>query len=391
MPTLVRSDARFTLRIRCRRFCTRLVRSGRAYRPASVQALLEDLGGVADSFVCGPDGFVEVASALLMQAGQPGHAIRTERSGQLERSAAAAPRSGAGFDVTASGAAALRAGQTMKTIPRSNGRLGLWRASCRTSLYMPTNADEVWAALAWGAVPSVGLLVGAIAGAFSRMPHQPIAMAMSVGAGLLLAGVSLKVAADAIQIAGAMAAALSLLLGAAVFSASNALLARFGAAHRKRCGECIQQPAESQQPGSGVAIAIGNALDAAPEAMVLGIALRDPVVPLALVIAFSVGNLPVALSSTVGMRAAGRRYAYIFLLWSAIAIGAAVAIVAGYVGFGSLSQAWPPRLQAFGAGALLAMAAETMIPEAFHNSPRFSGLLAAFGFGLLLLVDATTR
>jgi hypothetical protein len=32
-----------------------------------------------------------------------------------------------------------------------------------------------------------------------------------------------------------------------------------------------------------------------------------------------------------------------------------------------------------------------MIPEAFHNSPSFSGLLAAFGFGLLLLVDATTR
>jgi ferredoxin-NADP reductase len=36
---------------------------------------------VVDSFVCGPDGFVEVASALLMQAGQPGHAIRTERFG----------------------------------------------------------------------------------------------------------------------------------------------------------------------------------------------------------------------------------------------------------------------------------------------------------------------
>ena len=94
------------------------------------------------------------------------------------------------------------------------------------------------------------------------MPHQPIAMAMSVGAGLLLAGVSLKVAADAIRIAGPMAALLSLLLGAAVFSASNALLARFGAAHRKRCGDCVQQPAESQQPGSGVAIALGNALDA---------------------------------------------------------------------------------------------------------------------------------
>jgi ZIP family zinc transporter len=176
-----------------------------------------------------------------------------------------------------------------------------------------------------------------------------------------------------------------------VFSAGNAFLTPFGAAHRKRCGDCIQQPTESQQPGSGVAISLGNALDAAPEALVLGIALRGPVVPLPLVIAFSLGNLPVALSSTAGMRAAGRSNLYIFLLWSAIAVGAALAIAAGYVGFASLSQAWPPRLQAFGAGALLAMTAEAMIPEAFHNSPRFSGLLVAFGFGLLLLVDATTR
>jgi zinc transporter, ZIP family len=251
--------------------------------------------------------------------------------------------------------------------------------------------DEIWVALAWGALSSSGLVAGAIAGSLFRMPHHAIAMAMSVGAGLLLAGVSFKVAADAIRIAGPLVAALSFLLGAALFSASNALLARFGAAHRKRCGDCIQQPVESQQPGSGVAIAFGNALDAIPEAIVLGIALRDRVVPLVLVVAFSLGNFPEALSSAAGMRVAGRSHTYIFVVWSAIAIGAAVAIAAGYVGFSSVSEVWPPRLQAFGAGALLAMTAETMIPEAFHNSPRFSGLLAAVGFGLLLLIDATTR
>jgi zinc transporter, ZIP family len=256
---------------------------------------------------------------------------------------------------------------------------------------MPANTDGVWAALALGAVSSVGLLVGAIAGLLSRMRHRAIAMAMSVGAGLLLAGASVKLAADAIRIAGPVAAWLSLLLGAALFSVINALLVRSGATHRKRCGECVPQPTESQQPGSGSGIAVGNALDAFPEAMVLGIALGDRTVPLALVIAFSVGNLPAALSSTTGMRAAGRSYAYILRLWSAIAIGAAVAIAAGYVGFGSLGDAWPPRLLAFGAGALLAMTAETMIPEAFHNSPRFSGLLVAFGFSLLLLVDVLTR
>jgi zinc transporter, ZIP family len=256
---------------------------------------------------------------------------------------------------------------------------------------MPPSFGEVWAALAWGMLSSVGLVVGAVAGSFYRLSHHAIALAMSVGAGLLLAAASLELAAEAIRIAGPGPAVVSLLLGAAVLSAANALLARFGAAHRKRCGECTPQPSESQQPGSGVAIALGTALDAVTEGLVLGLALRERAVALELVIAISVGNLPEALSGAAGMRSAGRSYRYILLLWSAIATGAAMATAAGYAAFGSLGQSWPPHLQAFGAGALLAMTAETMIPEAFHNSPRFSGFLAAIGFCVLLLVEAATR
>ena len=82
LTDLARNDPRFTLR-------TTLTRdsapgwSGRVGRIdlAAVQALLEGLGGVVDSFVCGSAGFVEAASTLLLQAGQPGDAIRTERFG----------------------------------------------------------------------------------------------------------------------------------------------------------------------------------------------------------------------------------------------------------------------------------------------------------------------
>jgi ferredoxin-NADP reductase len=82
LAELVRSDGQFTLQVTLTRDSAPdwSGRVGRIDLPA-VRALLEGLGGVADSFVCGPDGFVEVASALLMQAGQPGHAIRTERFG----------------------------------------------------------------------------------------------------------------------------------------------------------------------------------------------------------------------------------------------------------------------------------------------------------------------
>ena len=46
-----------------------------------VKALVEQLGAMADCFVCGRDGFVEAASVLLMQAGQPAETIRNERFG----------------------------------------------------------------------------------------------------------------------------------------------------------------------------------------------------------------------------------------------------------------------------------------------------------------------
>jgi len=48
-------------------------------------------------------------------------------------------------------------------------------------------------------------------------------------------------------------------------------------------------------------------------------------------------------------------------------------------------------LQAFGAGALLSMVAETLLPEAAHDGPRYSGLVAALGFSLLLLLGVLAK
>jgi ferredoxin-NADP reductase len=82
LTDIARSDPAFTLRVTLTRDYAPgwSGATGRIDLPA-VQALLGDLGGAADSFVCGRDEFVEVTSALLVQAGQPAHAIRTERFG----------------------------------------------------------------------------------------------------------------------------------------------------------------------------------------------------------------------------------------------------------------------------------------------------------------------
>ena len=82
LTALARSDPQFTLRVTLTRDAAPgwPGRVGRIDLPA-IQALLESLGGAADSYVCGPNGFVAAAAELLLQAGQPRDAIRTERFG----------------------------------------------------------------------------------------------------------------------------------------------------------------------------------------------------------------------------------------------------------------------------------------------------------------------
>src|SRR5687767_4952262 len=129
----------------------------------------------------------------------------------------------------------------------------------------------MWA-FCWGLAAASGVLVGAILGLITRLPHRAIAAMMSLGAGVLLSAASFKVGSEALMLAGAASTAGAIVTGAAIFSIANAALV--SARDRKRCGECKPQPSEADAPGSGTSIALGSALDAVPEALVLGVTLR---------------------------------------------------------------------------------------------------------------------
>lgn len=246
----------------------------------------------------------------------------------------------------------------------------------------------VWA-FCWGLAAASGVLVGAILALITHLPHRAIAAIMSLGAGVLLSVASIEIASEALLVTGAASTVGGIIVGAATFSIANATLTV--AKDRKRCGECMPQPSEASAPGSGSSIALGTALDAVPEALVLGVTLQAGGPDLALILALALSNLPESLSGTTGMRLASRSSAYVLSLWSGIAIGTAAATVLAFYLLSDLGPGMTSILKAFGAGALIAMAAETMIPEAFHNGPRYSGVLAAAGFAALILLDALVR
>jgi ZIP family zinc transporter len=210
---------------------------------------------------------------------------------------------------------------------------------------------------------------------------------MTFAAGVLLAVVAVDLVIDARGAARLHWTVIGLLSGAAMFSSVNWLLSRRGAQHRKRCGECVEQPGEEQQPGSGLAIAAGTFLDGVPEGVVLGLSVLLQGAPGAgTVTAFFLANIPEALSSSAGMRRAGRSARYVFLVWTGIALTISLAAALAAFVLGSTGPAVLGTVEAFAAGAILALVSETMIPEAFHDSPQFNGLLLVIGFVALLVL-----
>ena len=98
------------------------------------------------------------------------------------------------------------------------------------------------------------------------------------------------------------------------------------------------------------------------------------------VIAIFISNVPEGLSSSAGMKKAGRSRLYIFGLWSAIVLISAIAALIGYAGFRGASGDFIAAITAVAAGAMLAMLADTMIPEAFDEARNWAGLITVLGF-----------
>jgi ZIP family zinc transporter len=234
----------------------------------------------------------------------------------------------------------------------------------------------------WGLLSGSGLLVGAILADvfFGRLTHRMIAAVMGFGGGVLIAVVAIELIGEDVSAGLGPSAIFGLLAGAAIFSSTNWYLARRGATHRKRCGECREQANEREQPGSGAAIAIGSVLDGIPEALVIGMSVAGGgKVGLAVVAGFFLANVPQGLSSTSGMKLAGRSRGYIYAVWIGIPLLICIAAGAGNVLLGS-AESQAPAILLFAAGAVIAMLAETMIPEAFEKAPPFIGLITVLGF-----------
>jgi zinc transporter, ZIP family len=236
-------------------------------------------------------------------------------------------------------------------------------------------------AFGWGAFGAAALLVGALVAYLLSPSRRVIAVVMALGTGLLIGSVSYELVDDALEHQAVAWVALMVLVGAATFTVGDWLLERGGGGDRK-------DPTGTQTEGSPLAIVLGSVLDGIPESFVLGLTVLQGGVSVSLLAGVVLSNLPEGMSSSSGLKAAGWPQGRVVLMWSAVVLVSALAAAAGYALLDPASGRTGALVEAFAGGALLAMLADTLLPEAYAVEGVLTGPLVVAGFAVSLALSA---
>ncbi|HKQ00107.1 MAG TPA: ZIP family zinc transporter [Actinomycetes bacterium] len=236
-------------------------------------------------------------------------------------------------------------------------------------------------AFGWGALGAAALLIGALVAYLLSPTRGVIAVVMALGTGLLIGSVSFELVDEALKYQAVAWVAALVLGGAAVFTFGDWLLERRGGGDRKDAGG-------AQAEGSPLAIVLGSVLDGIPESFVLGLTVLQGGVSVSLLAAVALSNLPEGMSSSSGLKEAGWPRNRVLAMWSAVVLVSALAAAAGYGFLDPASGRTGALAQSFAAGALLAMLADTLLPQAYAVEGVFTGPLVVTGFAISLALSA---
>ncbi|MBA2315109.1 MAG: ZIP family zinc transporter [Chloroflexi bacterium] len=250
----------------------------------------------------------------------------------------------------------------------------------------------------YGVLASSGLLIGAVIGLLVEPPRRIVAGIMAFGCGVLVSALTFELTAEAFETGAESYVVGGFLSGAVIYVVTASILNRMAARSPKREGRLARdvRPDAARQPEtkraaaiSGTALLIGAILDGIPENAAIGISLHAEGQKLGAVLLAAVfmANLPESISSSVGMRQEGRSRRYVMGVWTVAAAVTSGAAVAGYSLLGGLSANMVGAILALAAGGILAMLADTMMPEAFENGGPFVALATAVGFVAAVLLS----
>ncbi|MCM3718199.1 ZIP family metal transporter [Fictibacillus phosphorivorans] len=225
----------------------------------------------------------------------------------------------------------------------------------------------------WGGIAGSAVLLGSFTGLAFSIPKKWTAWIMAFGTGILIGAVSFELLVEAVEQSNLKVTAIGFILGASIFTIINSILAKKGGHERKMSGI-------KKTKGVGMTIFFGTLLDAIPESVLIGSSLiEQSKVSWLLVIAIFLSNFPEGLSSSIGLLKEGFSKKKIIGMWISVFLISAIAALLGFVLLENASVAFLSLIGAFAGGAIMAMVASTMLPEAHEDAGAAVGLITSLG------------
>lgn len=220
-------------------------------------------------------------------------------------------------------------------------------------------------AAALGLATVAPLFLGALLGVFKPLPARLLSVVLAFGAGTMIASVSIGLFEPASEQLGGPWAGLALFAGTATFVLGNRAIGR-------RSG--------GGSSAVGWALLLGVLLDGVPENAALGV---DSSVDIALLAAIAIGNAPEAIGGAEKMmKEAGLSREKVLSIWGAVSIALLIVVVLARAAGDSLDASGIALVEAFAGGAVIAVLADSMIPEAYKDGGPNVAFAVAAGFAL---------
>jgi zinc transporter, ZIP family len=226
-------------------------------------------------------------------------------------------------------------------------------------------------AFGWGFLAQSSLLVAGLLVCWITVPTKVVGVLGGFGAGAMIAAVSFDLLPEAQVHIKPWQTGLWMLVGVAVFLLADQFVERrFG----------------SEGAGGAMGIVVGSVVDGVPESAILGIQVGiGMTISLGFVAAVFISNIPQAIAPSADLAASGWGPRRLGQLWLLVVLACGVAAALGFLATDLVGTVQGERAAALGAGGLLAMLTNSLIPFSFERGGALAGAATALGFCLSVM------